>query len=202
MSERVFRDRRDAGRVLAGVPGITSAAMMSWCWGLPREGVPVAYEVATALDAPLDIFVVRKLGVPGHEELALGAVASDGVIVLNDDVATGFGITSDAIREVAEREGRELARREQAYRNGRPMPDLSGRPSFSSMMAWRPDHPCKPLCWRCAACSRSASWWPCRRRRVRPANSSGSRSTRSCALPPRRHSSPWVSPTKPMTVPG
>jgi predicted phosphoribosyltransferase len=115
MSERVFRDRRDAGRVLAGLLEHHLGRDDVVVLGLPRGGVPVAYEVATALDAPLDIFVVRKLGVPGHEELALG------------DVATGFGITSDAIREVAEREGRELARQEQAYRNGRPMPDLSGK---------------------------------------------------------------------------
>jgi erythromycin esterase-like protein/predicted phosphoribosyltransferase len=95
--------------------------------GLPRGGVPVAYEVATALDAPLDVFLVRKLGVPGHEELAMGAIASGGVIVLNEDVVTGIGISTDAIREVAEQESRELARREQAYREGRPMPELTGK---------------------------------------------------------------------------
>ncbi|MCW2864226.1 MAG: Erythromycin esterase [Actinoallomurus sp.] len=95
--------------------------------GLPRGGVPVAYEVATALDAPLDVFLVRKLGVPGHEELAMGAIASGGVIVLNEDVVTGIGISTDAIREVAEKESRELARREQAYREGRPMPELTGK---------------------------------------------------------------------------
>jgi erythromycin esterase-like protein/predicted phosphoribosyltransferase len=95
--------------------------------GLPRGGVPVAYEVATALDAPLDVFLVRKLGVPGHEELAMGAIASGGVIVLNEDVVIGIGISSDAIREVAERESRELARREQAYREGRPMPELTDK---------------------------------------------------------------------------
>lgn len=87
----------------------------------------MAYEVATALEAPLDVFVVRKLGVPGHEELAMGAIASGGVIVLNEDVVTGLGITSGVVREVAEREGRELARREQAYREGRPMPELAGK---------------------------------------------------------------------------
>jgi erythromycin esterase-like protein/predicted phosphoribosyltransferase len=127
MSERVFRDRRDAGRVLAGLlehyRGHDDVVVL----GLPRGGVPVAYEVAAALDAPLDVFVVRKLGLPGHEELAMGAIASGGVVVLNEDVVIGFGISSDAIREVAERESRELMRREQAYREGRPMPELSGK---------------------------------------------------------------------------
>jgi erythromycin esterase-like protein/predicted phosphoribosyltransferase len=127
MSERIFRDRRDAGRVLAGLleqyRGHDDVVVL----GLPRGGVPVAYEVATALDAPLDVFLVRKLGVPGHEELAMGAIASGGVIVLNEDVVIGIGISSDAIREVAERESRELARREQAYREGRPMPELTDK---------------------------------------------------------------------------
>lgn len=95
--------------------------------GLPRGGVPVAYEVASAIDAPLDVFLVRKLGVPGREELAMGAIASGGVIVLNEDVVAGLGISAEIIREVAERESRELTRREQVYREGRPMPDLSGK---------------------------------------------------------------------------
>lgn len=89
MSERVFRDRRDAGRVLAGLledyRGHDDVVVL----GLPRGGVPVAYEIAAALDAPLDVFVVRKLGVPGHEELAMGAIASGGVVVLNEDVVIG-----------------------------------------------------------------------------------------------------------------
>lgn len=95
--------------------------------GLPRGGVPVAYEVARARGAPLDVFVVRKLGAPGHEELAMGAIASGGVVVLNDDVVRGLGVTPEMIQRVAEREGRELLRREQAYREGRPMPDLAGK---------------------------------------------------------------------------
>ena len=89
MPDRVFRDRRDAGRALArlleGYKGRGAVVL-----ALPRGGVPVAYEVATALDAPLDVFVVRKLGVPGHEELAMGAIASGGVVVLNDDVVRGL----------------------------------------------------------------------------------------------------------------
>jgi erythromycin esterase-like protein/predicted phosphoribosyltransferase len=127
MSERVFRDRRDAGRVLAGLLEHYRGRDDVVVLGLPRGGVPVAYEVAAALDAPLDVFVVRKLGLPEHEELAMGAIASGGVIVLNEDVVIGFGISSDVIREVAERESRELVRREQAYREGRPMPELSGK---------------------------------------------------------------------------
>ncbi len=127
MSERVFRDRRDAGRVLAGLLEHYRGRDDVVVLGLPRGGVPVAYEIATALDAPLDVFVVRKLGVPGHEELAMGAIASGGVVVLNEDVVIGLGIGSDVIRRVAEREGRELARREQAYREGRPMPDLAAK---------------------------------------------------------------------------
>src|SRR3954451_10726980 len=127
IADRGFRGRRDAGRVLAGLlqhyRGHDDVVVL----GLPRGGVPVAYEVATALDAPLDVFLVRKLGVPGHEELAMGAIASGGVIVLNEDVVIGIGISSDAIREVAERESRELARREQAYREGRPMSEVTGK---------------------------------------------------------------------------
>jgi erythromycin esterase-like protein/predicted phosphoribosyltransferase len=127
MSERVFRDRRDAGRILADrlehYRGRGDVVVL----GLPRGGVPVAYEVATALGAPLDVFVVRKLGVPGHAELAMGAIASGGVVVLNEDVVRGFGISPEVLRQVAEREGRELQRREQTYRQGRPMPEISGK---------------------------------------------------------------------------
>ena len=95
--------------------------------GLPRGGVPVAFEVARALAAPLDVFLVRKLGVPGHEELAMGAVASGGVLVLNDDVIARLGIAPDEIDVVAAKETAELARREQLYRSGRTSPEFSGR---------------------------------------------------------------------------
>ena len=95
--------------------------------GLPRGGVPVAYEVATALDAPLDVFIVRKLGVPRHEELAMGAIASGGVVVLNEDVIQGLGISREVIEEIAAREREEMLRREQAYRDNRPAPELRGR---------------------------------------------------------------------------
>src|SRR5215469_8051809 len=102
MSERVFRDRRDAGRVLAGLLQNYRSRDDVVVLGLPRGGVPVAHEVATALDAVLDVFLVRKLGVPGHEELAMGAIASGGAVVLNEDVVIGLGIASDVIREGAE----------------------------------------------------------------------------------------------------
>ncbi len=92
---------------------------------LPRGGVPVAYEVALALNAPLDIFLVRKLGVPGHEELAFGAIASGGVRVLNEEVVTGFHLSKAAIEAVAQRELIELERRERVYRgDDRPVPEI------------------------------------------------------------------------------
>ncbi len=123
-----FRDRSEAGRLLAArlepaYAGRSDVIVL----GLPRGGVPVALEIARGLGAPLDVFVVRKLGVPGHEELAMGAIASGGVIVLNDEVVRELGLDRAIIEEVAEREARELARRELAYRGGRPPPDVAGR---------------------------------------------------------------------------
>ncbi len=122
-----FRDRREAGQVLAQRlsnysqrPGIVVLA-------LPRGGVPVGHEVARALQAPLDVFVVRKLGVPGQEELAMGAIASGGVRVLNGNVVEGLGISDAAIESVATRELRELERRENLYRGERPAPEIQGR---------------------------------------------------------------------------
>ncbi|NMH97067.1 erythromycin esterase family protein [Pseudonocardia acidicola] len=127
MADRVFRDRRDAGRVLAGLLDRYRGRPDVVVLGLPRGGVPVAYEVARALGAPLDVFVVRKLGVPGREEVAMGAIASGGVLVINDDVVRGLGITPEVVERVAEQEGRELARRERVYRDGRAMPELAGK---------------------------------------------------------------------------
>jgi predicted phosphoribosyltransferase len=94
---------------------------------LPRGGVPVGYEVASALGAPLDVFLVRKLGVPGDEELAMGAVASGGVRVLNDEIVKGMGIPDRVIDAVAAQEQEELTRHERLFRGGRRSPDLSGR---------------------------------------------------------------------------
>jgi predicted phosphoribosyltransferase len=123
----LFRDRYDAGRVLArelagyaGRPDVTVLA-------LPRGGVPVGFEVARALGAPLDVFLVRKLGVPGHEELAMGAIATGGVRVVNREVVDALGISRAEIEAVSAEELQELRRREREYRDGRPPPDLLGR---------------------------------------------------------------------------
>src|SRR5438445_2816572 len=123
----LFHNRTHAGRVLAGRLSAYAGRPNVLVLGLPRGGVPVAYEVATELGAPLDVFLVRKLGVPGHEELAMGAIASGGVVVVNDDVVRGFRIPPEVIQRVAGEEGRELLRREQAYRGERPPPDLTGK---------------------------------------------------------------------------
>src|SRR5216110_2422332 len=121
-----FRDRAEAGRYLAGklsqYAGCTDVVVLA----LPRGGLPVAFELARALDAPLDVFLVRKLGLPGQEELAMGAIASGGVRVLNDDVVGALGVPASVIDDVARREEQELRRREKAYRGSRPAPDLRG----------------------------------------------------------------------------
>jgi predicted phosphoribosyltransferase len=123
----IFHDRRDAGRQLAA--RLTDYAGRSdvLVLALPRGGVPVAFEVAQALGAPLDVFLVRKLGVPGREELAMGAIASGGVRVLNDDVVRVLDIPDEVIDAVAAEEQQELERREREYRDGRPAPDVRGR---------------------------------------------------------------------------
>ncbi|OCB37763.1 hypothetical protein A5676_16815 [Mycobacterium malmoense] len=124
---RVFRDRAEAGRVLANLLGAYRDRHDVIVLGLARGGIPVAWEVAAALHAPLDAFIVRKLGAPGHEEFAVGALASGGRVVVNDDVVRGLRITPQELRAVAEREGRELIRREAAYRDGRPPVDVAGK---------------------------------------------------------------------------
>src|SRR5882757_180713 len=123
----LFRDRRDAGRLLAEKLAAYANRPDALVLALPRGGVPVAYEVARALGAPLDVFVVRKLGVPGYEELAMGAVATGGVRVLNDQLVERLGIPESLIDAVAARERQELARRERLYRGNRPPPDIRGR---------------------------------------------------------------------------
>lgn len=126
----LFRDRRDAGRRLAAELGRLGAAALGpdvFVLALPRGGVPVAFEVARALGAPLDVFVVRKLGVPGHEELAMGAIASGGSRVLNEEIISSLDLSERTVAEAAAREARELARREALYRGARPFPDLTGR---------------------------------------------------------------------------
>lgn len=126
-SDTSFRDRADAGRALA-------AALAAWreqadvlVLALPRGGVPVAYEVASALALRLDLMLVRKLGTPGHKEMAMGAIASGGVRVLNDDLIRGLYISPAAIDAVAQQEVLELQRRDLAYRGKRPAPAVTGQ---------------------------------------------------------------------------
>ncbi len=121
-----FLDRRDAGRRLAGVLR-EEAGQRPLVLALPRGGVPVAHEVATALGAPLDVLLVRKLGVPGHEELAMGAIAEGGVRVLNDEVIAGLGIPARRIAEATRLESAELTRRDRLYRAGREALPRAGR---------------------------------------------------------------------------
>src|SRR5437016_2199405 len=125
--ERAFANRTEAGRLLAEklvqYAGRDDVVVL----GLPRGGVPVAYQVARRLGAPLDVFIVRKLGVPGFEELAAGAIASGGVRVLNEDVIRAIPHADEAIEAVTAKETAELERREQIYREGRPAPELRDR---------------------------------------------------------------------------
>ena len=123
----IYRDRRHAGKVLAQALSRYAHRDDVVVLGLPRGGVPVAYEVATALDAPLDVFVVRKLGIPGYPELAMGAIASGGVMVLIPEVVEQLGIPQEVINAVAQAEARELQRREKAYRGDRPPIDVTDR---------------------------------------------------------------------------
>ncbi len=126
-SRRTFRDRREAGRVLAEALGTYRGTDGLLVLGLARGGIPVAWEVAAALGAQLDVFLVRKLGVPRWSELAMGALASGGRVILNDSVLSSLGIGDEQVRAVIERETAELNRREQAYRGGRPVADPRGR---------------------------------------------------------------------------
>jgi predicted phosphoribosyltransferase len=125
--ETRFADRHAAGRRLAAALSGYANRNDVVVLGLPRGGVPVAYEVARALDAPFDVFLVRKLGVPGHEELAMGAIASGGVMVLNDDVVAATGIVPEEIEAVAARELETLRDQETKYRGERSPVDLGGQ---------------------------------------------------------------------------
>lgn len=119
-------DRTAAGHALAGLLA-GRGGPDTWVLALPRGGVPVAFEIAEALGSPLDVILVRKLGVPGYGELAMGAIASGGVRVLNEDIVRSLGISDTAIEAVEHREAEELARREQVYRGERPFPDLGSK---------------------------------------------------------------------------
>jgi len=123
----LFRDRSDAGRGLAERLRHYAQRPDVIVLALPRGGVPVAFELARSLGAPLDVFLVRKLGLPGQEELAMGAIASGGVRVLNDDVVGALAVPGSVIERVARQEEQELRRREESYRGSRAAPDVKGR---------------------------------------------------------------------------
>ena len=122
-----FRNRREAGRLLAAKLTAYAKRPDVIVLALPRGGVPVAYEVAQALEAPLDVFLVRKLGMPGHEEYALGAIATGGVRVINQDLVQALRLPPATIEAIAAREQQELERRERVYRGDHPPPDVRGR---------------------------------------------------------------------------
>jgi predicted phosphoribosyltransferase len=122
-----FRDRTEAGRLLAETLREYANRNDVVVLALPRGGVPVGFEVAKALNAPLDVFVVRKLGLPGQEELAMGAIASGGARVLNRDLIRALGIPDQVLEQVTQEEQRELERREREYRDGRPPVDVRGK---------------------------------------------------------------------------
>jgi putative phosphoribosyl transferase len=123
----LFTNRSDAGRRLAAALSSYAGRADVLVLALPRGGVPVAFEVARALSVPLDIFVVRKLAVPGHEEFAMGAIASGGIRLMDDALVRQLGISEREIEDVARAEQRELERRERQYRGDRPLPDVAGR---------------------------------------------------------------------------
>ena len=122
-----YQDRQDAGRTLAGLLSDPAFREQAVVLGLPRGGVPVAAEVAKALDAPLDVFIVRKLGVPGHEELAMGAIASGGVVVVNEDVMRMLQLDASEIARAAERAAETIQRQERDFRGDEPAARLEGR---------------------------------------------------------------------------
>jgi predicted phosphoribosyltransferase len=122
-----FRDREDAGARLATMLRTYGDQPDTVVLALPRGGVPVAAVIARELHAPLDVFLVRKIGVPGYEELAAGAIADGGVRVLNEDVIQAYGIPQHIIDEIVRREEREIVRQHNLYRANRPIPDIAGK---------------------------------------------------------------------------
>jgi hypothetical protein len=156
MAATTLSDRARAGRLLAERLRKCAGRDDVLVLALPRGGVPVAFEIAQALRPPLDVFLVRKLGVPGHAELALGPIATGGVRVLNTQLIDSLGIPRDWVEAIDAKEMRELERRERAYRGDRPPPDLTDRWTSLSTMAWRPG----PRCWSCSRDTpSSASSW-------------------------------------------
>jgi putative phosphoribosyl transferase len=122
-----FHDRTEAGKLLAAQLADYADRSDVWVLGLPRGGVPIAYEIAHALNLPLDICLVRKLGVPEQRELAMGAIAPDNVMILNHEIIKALGVTRSALEQVIQEETQELARREHLYRGDRPEPDVTGK---------------------------------------------------------------------------
>jgi len=127
-ADRPYRDRRTAGRILAKDKALVRLSENALVLALPRGGVPVADEVATALDTPMDVFLVRKLGLPSKPELAMGAIASGGVLLFDEELIESAGISPAELDEVVSRETAELQRREALYRSGRAPLQLAGRP--------------------------------------------------------------------------
>ena len=124
---QIFKNRKEAGKILAEKLREYAGRSDVLVLGLPRGGVPVAYEVARALSAPLDVLIVRKLGVPGQEELGFGAIAADGEIVLNENLVRALHITREMVRRIVDRETEELNRRDVLYRGGRPFPRVEDK---------------------------------------------------------------------------
>jgi len=124
---QIFKNRKEAGKILAEKLREYAGRSDVLVLGLPRGGVPVAYEVARALNAPLDVLIVRKLGVPGQEELGFGAIAADGEIVLNENLVRALHITPEMVRRIVDRETEELNRRDVLYRGGRPFPRVEDK---------------------------------------------------------------------------
>lgn len=124
MDNMIFRDRRDAGKKLADALSEYKNRPATIVIALPRGGVPVGYEVANSLNLPLDVLPVRKLGVPNHEEIAMGAIADDNIMVLNEEIIHGFSIPPSVITDVSEKERVELKRRNEVYRGNRPLPHV------------------------------------------------------------------------------
>ena len=177
-----FKNRVQAGQYLAERLPSMQSAPDAVVLGLPRGGVVVAAEVARKLGLPLDIFLVRKLGVPGYEELAMGAIASGGVRVMNEDVLRQIRVSDGAIESVTRKEEQELIRREEAYRGNRPRLDVKGLTVILIDEVSRRGRRCAPRWLPCDGRNQNESSWPFRPRLRIRARNSGRRWMRSSAL--------------------
>ena len=168
---RPFADRYEAGRVLAESLRTFEGHADVMVLGLPRGGVPVAYEVSRALGVSFDIYMVRKLGAPGQEELAMGAIASGGIVVINEEVVGALKIPWEMVQAEIARERMELTRRELLYRGNRRRLMSRGSPCFWSTTVLRPDRPCGPRYEPCDGSNRRKSSLPYQRRLPPPSRS-------------------------------